>query len=395
MNANFNVFPNNFNFMPNQNFNPFFFNNQNMLGINNNFNNFNGQNFMNNQIPMMQMNQFIMQNMNNMSNINNQNNIFNFKNQNQKLLVDKIINFYQNNKRKYMNYNEPNQIKQLLNNLDTNNPMLKEANDITDPLPYIEEKKKLIKFINHNFQIFNVKVPISIDKMTLYDIASLYKISLYSEILLIYMNCILNKDESSIDSISDGDFVIIIESIYYLDDSYFNFLKNINFSGDKINIPIKNRSLNLITLKLPSDFKLSYVIKALMLHFGCDYMFYYKSKYFHGDDNNIDDTEISEGYSIECIEHEFVITRFSNFGKRINLKVKLIKSKDKDMFLNYTVGLLNSVKELVKDIEFRSFVKVKAFYLGKRQINFKEDKSFASLGLKDNSEVTIHSLGLL
>ena len=239
MNANFNVFPNNFNFMPNQNFNPFFFNNQNMFGINNNFNNFNCQNFMNNQIPMMQMNQFIMQNMNNMSNINNQNNIFNFKNQNQKLLVDKIINFYQKNKRKYMNYNEPNQIKQLLNNLDTNNPMLKEANDITDPLPYIEEKKKLIKFINHNFQIFNVKVPISIDKMTLYDVALLYKFSLNSEILLIYMNCILNKDESSIDCISDGDFVIIIESIYYLDDSYFISLKNINFRGVKINIPIK------------------------------------------------------------------------------------------------------------------------------------------------------------
>ena len=130
-----------------------------------------------------------------------------------------------------------------------------------------------------------------------------------------------------------------------------------------------------------------------MLLFGCDYMFYYRSKYFHGDDNNIDDTEISDGYSIECIEHDFWRTRFYNFGKRINLKIKLIKSKDKDLFLNYTVGLLNSVKELVEDIELKSYAKVKAFYLGKRQINFKEDKSFASLGLKDNSEVTIHLVG--
>ena len=40
------------------------------------------------------------------------------------------------------------------------------------------------------------------------------------------MNCILNKDESSINSISDGDFIVIIEDIYYLDDTYFNLLDN-------------------------------------------------------------------------------------------------------------------------------------------------------------------------
>ena len=44
------------------------------------------------------------------------------------------------------------------------------------------------------------------------------------------MNCILNKDESSIDCISDGDFVIIIENIYYKDDSHFNELKNNNYN---------------------------------------------------------------------------------------------------------------------------------------------------------------------
>ena len=40
-----------------------------------------------------------------------------------------------------MNYNEPNQIKQLLNNLDINSLLLKEGNDIDDPLPYVNEKK--------------------------------------------------------------------------------------------------------------------------------------------------------------------------------------------------------------------------------------------------------------
>lgn len=40
-----------------------------------------------------------------------------------------------------MNYIEKNQIKHLLDNLNINCPLLKEANDITDPLPYIKEKK--------------------------------------------------------------------------------------------------------------------------------------------------------------------------------------------------------------------------------------------------------------
>ena len=192
MNPNFNPFPNNFTFNQNQAFNNF---NPNMIGINNN--NFINQNFMNNQYQMMQMNQMMMQNMNNQinnnilsqnHNINNiqNNNNSNFINQNQKILVDKIIEFYRKNGRKFMNYNEPNQIKKLLDNLDTNNPNLKEGNDIDDPMFYIKEKKKLIKFINHDFKIFNVKVPISIDKNTLYQVAEKYKTFLYSEILLIY-----------------------------------------------------------------------------------------------------------------------------------------------------------------------------------------------------------------
>ena len=180
MNPNFNPFLNNFIFMQNQNLNNF---NQNMPGIN--YNNFPNPNFMNNQFPMFQ-------NMNNQinNNIINQNQIitnqnvhnFNFKNQHQKQLVDKIIDFYQKNCKKYMNYFEPNQINKLLDNLDINSPNLKEGNDISDPLPYIKEKKKLIKFINHDFKIFNVKVPISIDKMTLYQIAGLlllFRIYLY------------------------------------------------------------------------------------------------------------------------------------------------------------------------------------------------------------------------
>ena len=107
-----------------------------------------------------------------------------------------------------MNYNETSQIKRLLNHLNPDISNLKEANDIEDPLPHIKEKKKLIKFINSNNIIYNVKVPVSIDKIDLYSIA-LYYTNFGSNILLVYMNCILNKDETSIECISDGDIVIL------------------------------------------------------------------------------------------------------------------------------------------------------------------------------------------
>lgn len=77
-----------------------------------------------------------MQNMN-FSNQNNININNLFISQNKKLLLNKIINFYQKSGRYYMNYNQLNQIRQLINNLDTNSPILKEGKYITDPLPYV------------------------------------------------------------------------------------------------------------------------------------------------------------------------------------------------------------------------------------------------------------------
>ena len=217
-------------FIPNK----FYFQNQNSNPFNNQAMNFNN-NFMNqnlniNQMQMMQM----LQNMNNINNINNMNNINNIISPNQKNLVDKIIQFYHKNGLIYMNYNETSQIKRLLNHLNPDYSNLKEVNDIEDPLPHIKGKKKLIKFVNCHFEIYNVKFPVSIDKIDLYSIAMDYKTLKFNDkFLLVYMNCILNKDGTPIDCISDGDIVIIIESNYYIDDTYFNLLIKNNQNGKK------------------------------------------------------------------------------------------------------------------------------------------------------------------
>jgi len=327
--------------------------------------------------PMMQMNQMMMPNIDNQNN-----NMFNM-NQNQKLLVNKIIDFYQKSGRKYMDYSEPTQIRQLLNNLDTNSPLLKEGNDIDDPLPYVNEKKKLIKFINHDFKIFTVKVPISIDKKTLHDIAGLYKTTFVSKTLLIYMNCILHNDETSIDCIGDGDFVIIIENIYYLDDTYYNSLNNRNYSGKKKNVSleINGKRRNII---VPSDTKLYQLYKAFIFKFGCGYKFIYNGK----DINGQDERDYLEGHIIRIYEYGFVKTYITILGKEINLTLDFIDNTGKKTSRfsgNYVVGIYNSTKKFTQMIELQKLIKIKRFYLGNKEINLEEDRSFLSFGIKEDT----------
>jgi hypothetical protein len=326
---------------------------------------------------MMGVNQMMMLNMNNQ---------FNFINQNQKNLVDKIIQFYQKTGGLFMNYNEKNQIKNLLDNLDINSPKLKEGNDIVNPLPYIKEKKKLIKFINHDFKIFNVKVPISIDKMTLYQIADMYKSWYFSKFLLVYMNCILNEDESSIESISDGDFVIIIENKYYLDDTYLNSLTNENNSGKKINVTLQFTNGFKRNLIIPVNTKSSQLYKALILKFGCECNFLYLGEEMHFND----DRNIFNGNVIECIDKGGIIAGNINIiGKKIELEITLEDQGDKKPLSQYAVGVLSSVKKFLKAIENLSGLKVKGFYLDKREIYIKEDRSFSSLGIIANCKITL------
>jgi hypothetical protein len=373
-----NPFPNNF-----SPFNQRMLNNHNTINKNNN--NFYDQNAMNNQVVMNQMIQMKgMMNMNPiiMPNMNNQNNnyIFNM-NQNQKLLIDKIIDFYQKTGKIYMNYGEFNQIKSLLNNLDINNPLLKEGNDIDDPLPYINEKKKLIKFINHDSKIFNVKIPVSIDKKTLHDIASLYKTLEYSQILLVYMNCILHNDESPITSISDGDCIVIIEDIYYLDDTYFNSLNRRNYYEGGKNVPLKSGYKVIANMIIPKDTKLSQLYKALILHFGCGYKFLFHDKTIDEYDQRI---ITRDGDSIYCYEYDFVQTYLHVFGKIINLKIDFKDNKGNSQYQTYIVGIYNSTKIFVLMIEQQRLIKVNKFYLGDKMINFDEDISFLSLGVKED-----------
>ena len=102
-------------------------------------------------------------------------------------LINKILNFYYSNNNYNMNFNNPIQINSLLNNLNTKYPGLHQSDYKKylfkmDPLPYMKEEKMVIKFINSDYDIINVKIPKDITKSDFYSIDKLYKV-FYSSIL--------------------------------------------------------------------------------------------------------------------------------------------------------------------------------------------------------------------
>ena len=174
-----------------------------------------------------------------------------------------------------MNFNNVNQIKSLLNQLDLNYSGFEEIYEENEKnigvlFPFIKEPKKLIKFVNSNYIIYHIKIPTFIKKSDLYVIASLYKGLFYSNIILIHNNQILENDESSIDIISDGDRIIIIEDRIYPDYSYlFSIQKKYEKEKEnKINIICKK---NFITnFVFSSKTLVSEMINAICLFFGLD-----------------------------------------------------------------------------------------------------------------------------
>ena len=151
----------NFNDYPIQNFNPLFCINANSF-INQNNNNFNQMNQMNNNINF---------NMNNFNQMNN-------------------------------NFNQMNNVNSMLHNSN--------KNKVIDLFPYIYEEKKIIKFINSNYESKSIKIPISINKSDLYSIADNYKSHPSFKFILSYKNIMIKEDESSIEEIPEGAEINII-----------------------------------------------------------------------------------------------------------------------------------------------------------------------------------------
>lgn len=309
----------------------------------------------------------------------------------QTILLNSIINFYYKNGNE--DFDEKIQIMNLINLLTPNYLMIKVDNEVKDPLYYIQEEKKCVKFVNLDFKLFNVIIPKSISQEDLYSIALLYKTFHNSNILLVYQNNILKKDESSIDNIKNDDIITIIEDVPFPDDSYYNNLIKKNKNEEMINVIFKNQndsnfSLNLI---FPKNLTIKKMAKAVYLKFGYNNsnLLFYKNGGFSL--NSLYNQKVYELYPFFVVYFDTVGNMLGAsiqcFGKQIIIGV--YDKKNKEVILPAYIGLLNSIKHLIKYIEDNLMIKIKKMILNKKEINIYETKSLSSLGITNNCSCII------
>jgi len=181
-----------------------------------------------------------------------------------------------------MNFENPYQIKNIIYLLSLNYLKLDISQYFEDPLCYIKEPKKMIIFINSDYKEYKVNIPLSITKYDLYSIAQNYKCfknnnyhantGNHSNILLIYNNLILNRDETSIGCINNNDIIIIIEPRNFPDDSYYKSLQE--RTKNKGYIKFEFSSGKKILRGFPDDIIIYEIYKSYNLEFGLDINIY-------------------------------------------------------------------------------------------------------------------------
>jgi len=374
---------NNFNPNMNQNNNNMIFNNQ-MMNMNMNMDMMLNNMMLNN----IQMNQ---NNINN--NILNNGNIFNLDNDKLNLFIS-IFKFFKENNILCMNFEYSNQIKALLDLLNENYSGFKYENEVKSPLFYINEPKIIINFINSDYKVTKVNISKSITQYDLYTIANLYKNFFHSEnILLIHKNKILNKDESSIDFISDNDNVIIIEPRYFPDDSYCKSLMK-KSSNDFCNVDLTLYEGNKLYRTFPSDITIGEICKAFYLLIGANNYEYLFLKY--GDGFRIDPNdkrklkEFCHSLSIEERDKGGVGYHINVLGKQLNFVIN--SNEEHFTRYNYRIGMLNKIEDIIIYSEPIAGRRVKKIKIGEIEIKRDEDKrlsSLLSLGITKDFECQI------
>jgi hypothetical protein len=287
-----------------------------------------------------------------------------------------------------VDFNDKYQIMNIMNRLNPDLSKLEQDNEILDPLHYIKEPKKVVKFVNSDFKLFNVKIPSFIDKIDLYSIASLYKTKDNSDILLISKNCIIKEDESSIDSISDGDLIIIIENIIYPDNSYYKSLFIKNNNSERINVIWRDSFGEIRNLLFPSNITILQMKKAIYFKFG--YCNKGISCNWFSKKNNETLEELPLNSTLSYEKKNQSLSYYIKFlGKKIMIRIKRIKRNEEKPKLEILFGSLNSNKTIVRRVEADLQEKVKKIYFNAKELNIKDEVSIASLGIKDGSQLIV------
>jgi hypothetical protein len=324
----------------------------------------------NNQM-ILNYNQIMLQaNNNNPNFFMNNNNNYNYNNQTDIMNLIKEIS----QKIKYINFNNQIQINDLIMQLSMNS--LEDTDNIDDPLYYVNEPKKIIRFVYQN-KILKREIPNSITKFDLYTIA--YPITCTNScgcnidyFVLIHKNIILEKDESPIDNIINGDLIIIIEEKRYPDESFYNKIIE-KYKNKKFNQIVFDLNSKKHSIALPENIKFDEMKKAVFSKLHLNEKQFKLIRYA---------TYSSYNYRIDEVGE---MCRHVLFGKKIKA---FFMYKNKEM--NVNIGTLNSIKSLILNIN-NTLGDKKAIRIGIGMNKFgkNDEKSLSSIGINKDFKCSL------
>ena len=326
------------------------------------------------------MNPFQMNQIMNMNNTNNQSmpnqfsNINNFNNNqfmmNQNLNMN-IINPMQNmNNQLYQNI-------YINNNINEQYP-INQINEPEDVLPYIHEPKLILKFSTistiKDGTFISVKLPKSITKKDLYSIAKKYQVDYYSNIILTCNNYLLKEEDTSIEGIKEGSIINIIEDINFPDGSYYRELmkKYENYEKTIFNFKVDFKFNS--SIEFPNNITVKEMEKAALSNLLLNPKSY---RILEISSPYIKISDLPKGRLFNIIQSDPLIPHW-RFGKKI---ATFFKGE------NITIGILNSINQLAKEIEFYPpNKKVKKLIIGGNEYLIEKNNNFSlkSLGLTEN-----------
>ena len=219
-----------------------------------------------------------------------------------------------------------------------------------DEYPYILEEKKIIKFIRYDNTIRNVKIPISLKKNELYSTANNYKLRRFSDIILSHKNISLNKDESSINEIKEGDEIYIIEELKEIDSTYYKKYLEKHQNDKKINVNFEKTDGLKKNMVFSEKTTIKEMIKIYL--FETDIPEKYKNEFcftYNAESLNINDTSslsqkgLKEQSQIMVIEKKIVENDKDKIkGKELKVSFKI----NKNIIKTCCIGTLNQVKDI-------------------------------------------------
>ena len=367
------------------------FSNMNMNNLRNNYNNNNIRYSNNMNIRVNNMNMGYNNNMDDIMNMSFDNfQMLKLMNNNYNQMMDMNMSFNENqNMNMNNNNNQMANMKQYngndniyyrkinLNKINNNgfkNNELKDA--VEDPLHYMNGPKKVLKFSTiktlKNDSFIKVKVPTSLTKSDLYSIARYYQDCYYSNIILAYNNYLLKEDESSIEGIPENSVINIIEDVDYPDESYYNKILE-KYKNKKFNQIVFDLNSKKHSIALPENIKFDEMKKAVFSKLHLNEKQFKLIRYA---------TYSSYNYRIDEVGE---MCRHVLFGKKIKA---FFMYKNKEM--NVNIGTLNSIKNLIRNIN-NTLGDKKAIRIGIGINRFgkNDEKSLSSIGINKDFKCSL------